>query len=326
MRILDRKYTEFSHKADVKIVKGLQPAEQTMTQLSAAVVGTLAISIFNTVTGVYGTTATKADITLNNPKFKLAYKDGDGTIISLAEMSKDEIIVEKVAYRVPLKQVTAIGWNNNILAVGSSLNYTTVVAGDEFIVRITDTTLTGAGQPYNTLLPYTYTAKPNDTVAIIMANLAAQINNATSFQHKKFENGNPYTATVTNTTTVDYGLQITTVEFGETFSVAVDGQLQYATNNLLVSYNLGNGSAAEVAYLEEINQYNRGNAWRNEDSSYYYPSLTKLADATRFYTRYKISNKDNALARRDRFKTNILIYVEQANAITVSTILDILLP
>lgn len=320
MRIKTKK-TQFSYNADTYIVTGLQAAGETKAGLIADVAGTLGVTTFNPATGLHTSTATKAAITTNNPKFNLSYKDGDGNIVTLAEMSKDEIIVEKKAYNAPVKQVTAIGYNGTT----GSLNYTTVVAGDEAIIRFVDTTETGAGLPYDVVLSYQYIAKPNDTPTTIIDALVAQINDVDSFQHKRFNGATPYVATAL-TGGGELGISLTTTEFGETFSVATDGVFQYATQTDLVNYSLGNGVGTEVAYLEEITQYTRGNGWRNEDSSSYYPTTTKLANPALFYTRYKITNKPSTTARRDRFKTNIWIYVAQTNAATPSTLLDLLLP
>ena len=400
----ETRYTQIRYTADIYVVTGIQTAAEGIAGLEADANGTLGISTFNATTGVYTSTTTKGDITTGNPKFKISYKDGDGNITSLAEMSKDEIIVTKSAYKAPVKQVTGIGYTQ----AGTSLNYTTVVTGDEMILRITDTTETGAGLPYNTVLPYSYTAKAGDTVYSMLSKLVKQINDNNSFQHNEFDFIAPYNATITSTTAgaalaggatiaavkgatslttsvnhgigvgdyvriagnvyqavagtatttlvldrpyegvtatiangtntatqaqdlgatlpADLGLTITTTEFGETFSVALDGVLSQANQRLITRYSLGIGDGLQVSLLEAKNQYSKGYGFYNDDRTREYAAPANLANPASFYTIYRLQAKNNDIARRDRFKPNMWFCVAQADAVTPATLLDLLLP
>lgn len=384
--------------AELLVVTGLQANAEAIEALKADVAGTIGVHTFNGTT--YNWTSTTGAVAGD---FALRYNAGtlpDGTdeIVSYPKMNITDLVIEKKAYTAPVKQVYGIGFISTI--TGSTLGYSTVVVGDEAIIRITDRT--EAGQlPYDNMLPFQEVAIAGDTVFTLLKRLVAQINNDASTQYEvyggkrryfakltdnlgagtAFANSatvaavkgatslttsaahnvgvndyvrldgslyqaitgttgttlvldRPYegaTATIANAAALDlgataptnFGISITTENFGEVFAVATSGVLENASHNLITRYNLGNGSGAEIAFFEKVLSYKKGYSTRNmEGQDYYTAKPDLLANSAAFYTVYYIRSKTGETYRADQRKVNMMIAVAQADASTVSTLLD----
>ncbi|NJL80268.1 MAG: hypothetical protein HC917_18185 [Richelia sp. SM2_1_7] len=142
------------------------------------------------------------------------------------------------------------------------------------------------------------------------------------------------TATIANASALDlgataptnFGISITTENFGEVFAVATSGVLENASHNLITRYGLGNGSGAEIAFFEKVLSYKRGYSTRNmEGQDYYTAKPDLLANPASFYTVYYIKSRTGETYRADQRKVNIMLAVAQTDASTVSTLLDTVL-
>ncbi|NJL80269.1 MAG: hypothetical protein HC917_18190 [Richelia sp. SM2_1_7] len=137
--------------AELIVVTGLQANAEAIEALKADTAGTIGVHTFSNTT--YNWTSTTSAATGD---FALRYNAGtlpDGTdeIVSYPKMNRTELLIEKKAYTAPVKQVYGIGFISTV--TGSTLGYSTVVVGDEAIIRITDRT--EAGQlPYDNMLPF----------------------------------------------------------------------------------------------------------------------------------------------------------------------------
>ncbi len=160
-------------------------------------------------------------------------------------------------YVAPVKCIKFIGEDTTPIG---ALNLPTLVAGDEAFIRIIDTTegLRTGGTVYaQEVFRYSYVVKTGDVQLTIVTALIDAINN---------DPNRIVNAAVVDT---DDGIQLTAVDFGTTFNIALDGILVNATiiekentslaSNASVATTYGEGTSAQIAAMEDAFSSELGN-------------------------------------------------------------------
>lgn len=188
----------------------------------------------------------------------------------------------KQAYVAPVKQKKFVGYDGT--TAGTALNYPTLVAGDTAFIRITRTT-TGM-RPYpDEIERYEVMVVTGETPASLTAKIVSAINANTS------------SIVVAAGVAVNTGISLETKDAQDTFDVALDGVIQFASmvekgaavEGVSVAPNFGQGTYDQVKALEDsLSVSARGNTNLIEQSALWYKN-TSLAVAGLTYNVYTLT-------------------------------------
>lgn len=227
-------------------------------------------------------------------------------------------------YTAPVKLIKYLGFDG----VVGSYNLPVLVAGQEFAIKIFDTTkgLRNMATVYdNEENRYSTVVKTGDTAATLTARLVSIINN----------NSN---SIVTALGIGGLGIELTANNFGTTFEIILTGSgiLTSSTieqpNAILpsvvgnsVNLDYGVGTYTEVAALEELYSPERGNTNKIWLSQFYY-TVPKLSQAGLTYDMRTIAfkgDRSNVLGRQDTYLFEVVIptVVGAAQDAAVATII-----
>jgi len=210
-----------------------------------------------------------------------ATKGADTTIIT----KRLGVDYRKQAYVAPVKLVKVIGegaTNGGATPPGDLNEPTTLVAGDEAFIRVTDTT-PGVITTNTHIKRYSYVVRTGDTIAIVVAALVAAIN------------ADPDSIVVAADLS-SVGISLTAKNYGVTFAISLDGILINATidepENPLsttdsVAINYGKGTYAQIAQLESLFSPQQGNTNKVYQPSLWWTKAAK-ADSAATYDTYTI--------------------------------------
>lgn len=195
---------------------------------------------------------------------------------------------EKKAYVAPVKTVKYVGFDGT--TAGTALNLPTLVAGAEAFLKILDTTSgkRQVGSEYaNEINSYSYVVKTGDTDVTIVAALVAQINARAVSTVVAAQVGTTGNATL--------GMSFTAKEFGQTFSIALDGiftsavkvEAEGTITGVAVAPTYGEGTYEQVLALEDLYSAAKGNTNKLMQPALWY-SAPSMAVSGKTYTMYNM--------------------------------------
>ena len=215
----------------------------------------------------------------------------------------------KKAYVAPVKTVKYIGYDGTTGT--TALNLPTLIAGAEAFIKLIDTTsgLRTIGTTYETeVTSYSYIVKTGDTDVIIIDALVAAIN----------ANPNaPVVAVRTGITGVTLGVSLTAKNYGQTFTISLDGILSNAskvqaegpTTGVAVAPTYGEGTYNQILALEDMYSPGRGNTNKIYQPALWY-SVPSMAVSGKTYNQYTICwTAKNDRTTGSSFTTNQTILV-----------------
>lgn len=224
----------------------------------------------------------------------------------------------KRAYVAPVKTVKYIGYDGT--TAGTAMNMPTLIAGAEAFIKIIDTTkgLRTIGTVYeNEVKSYSYVLKTGDTDVIIIDKLVADIN---------ADLNSRVVVARTGATGVTLGMSVTAKDFGQTFSISLDGVLSSATKveaegavtGVAVAPTYGEGTYQQILALEDMYSPGRGNTNKVYQPALWY-SVPSMAVSGKTYNQYTIrwtGKHDRAVG--SSFTTNQTVLVALPVGVTAT--------
>lgn len=193
---------------------------------------------------------------------------------------------KKQVYVAPVKLTKFIGNDGTI----GALNNPTLVAGQEAFIRIVDTTpglRTIGAVDKQEVFRYTENVIAGDTINTVITRIIARINADVN--------------RIVNATVVgaQVGINVTAIDYGTTFSIALDGILVGATIEQpegtvgsSVAINFGKGTSDQISALEDAYSVERGNTNRINLPAQYF-NLNSLVVSGSTYDTYTFAHSGN---------------------------------
>lgn len=227
----------------------------------------------------------------------------------------------KQAYVAPVQLVKYIGYDGTTAGSALNLPFVTAVNADTFeadgktkasaFIKIIDTTpgLRTMGTVFETeIASYEHIVKVGDTATIIIADFVAKIN------------ANPNTIVTAAAVTTPFGISLTAIGVGTTFSVALGGILVNATKEepegsttasvgASVAMKFGEGTSAQLSALELTYSTERGNTNQIWIPQFYYNVPTNIVAGTTYDTYIFMWNgkRTTSLGGQETYRYEVLV-------------------
>jgi hypothetical protein len=231
-----------------------------------------ALAIFTEAGGLVDGTATATDLADVDKVFFAVGKGSNTGALITQPIERRRVRTEKVAYAAPVKQKQFIGNDGS----AGAFNFPTLSAGDEIFVKISD--ISDGTQPPKRVENYSYTVKSGDTAVTAADAMRAKIAAKSQI------------VTIANVG-VSVGWELTAVNNGQTFEVAVDGVLENATKTVnaspAVRPTYGHGTYDQILKMEQDSLVDEGQ-WNLTWLKNYYFSRTTTAVSSATYDTYMI--------------------------------------
>lgn len=258
------------------------------------------------------TAANVATILIDKKGIFFAVGSGDATKGSYVTTVTGRLGADysKKAYVAPVKTIKYVGFDGT--TAGTAFNFPTLIAGAEAFIKIIDTTagLRTIGAVYeNEVKSYSYVLKTGDTDVIIIDALVLAINNDPTSAVVALKVGTTGNATL--------GLKLTAKNFGQTFSIALDGVFLASTKEeaegtvlgVSVAPTYGEGTYNQILALEDMYSPVRGNTNKVHQPALWY-SVPSMAVSGKTYDQYTIRwTAKNDRTTGSAFTTNQTVLV-----------------